>query len=166
MLRNYDEWSREYEEKWHQSITQDLSVLEEPARSIFLSKSGRSYDEWKKYKGERHDLIAVLWAIVNDPRGWDLNVIEEIVASRRERQRQRYQQIHGIPQDTPRMGQAIQAAVAELGRPGRAGGCTWDQFNAKVWNACGVKPEAYRYSSRTIRRAANKLANVQLGLSE
>jgi hypothetical protein len=99
MLRNYDEWSREYKEKWDQSITQDHTALEEPARSIFLSKSGRSYEEWKKYKGERHDLIAILWALVNDPRGWDLDVIEEIVASRRERQRQRYQQIHGIPQD-------------------------------------------------------------------
>jgi hypothetical protein len=98
--------ARACKEKWGQSIEQDLDALGgDEARRLFLDASTRSYERWKNCERERDDLIAVLLAIGAEgtPESrffeWKLGEIETIVASRRERKRQRYRQIHGYPED-------------------------------------------------------------------
>jgi hypothetical protein len=48
------------------------------------------------------------------------------------------------------LNEAIERAISEIGHPARE--VPLKTFCAKVWELCGVEPEAKRYSSRTIRR--------------
>jgi hypothetical protein len=55
------------------------------------------------------------------------------------------------------LNEAIEWAIREIGHP--AHGVHWKTFCAKVWERCGVEPEAKGYSPRTIRRRVADRSN-------